>query len=254
MSPPMVGRPPTTRLDPGRRRSGACKLLGMFRKVKRLLDQALDSLEEKLEGVSDDDVDRLIGAMRDELVETKTRIPDLEAHLESLLHQADREKAEAEDCQRRAEQAETIGDAETLEVARRFEGQHRHRLEVLVMKAEATRAEILQHRDEVEQMTSQLKDAMTRRDTIGVQSRRAKAIESRTAGFDAVDEFDRMAERVSRESDVDSARQELDEELDPLASRPSRTDYRPDRAQREADAEEMLRELKRRMGMDPNQD
>ena len=226
----------------------------MFRRVKRLLDQALDSLESKLEDVSDDDVDRLISAMRDELVETKTRIPELETLLESLLHQADREKERAEECVRRAEQAEKIGDTETIDVARRFEEKHRHRLEVLVMKAEATRAEILQHRDEVEEMTAQLKDAMTRRDAIGVQSRRAKAIETRTAGFDAVDEFDRMADRVTRETDVDSARRELDDELDPLASRPLRRDYRSDKAQREADAEEMLRELKRRMGMDPNQD
>ncbi len=226
----------------------------MFRKVKRLLDQALDNLESKLDGVSDDDIDRLIRAMRDELVETKTRIPELEAHLESLLLQADREKERAEDCERRAVQAEKIGDTETLDVARRFEAQHRHRLEVLVMKAEATRAEVLQHKDEVEQMTSQLKEAMARRDSIGVQARRAKAIETRTSGFDAVDEFDRMAERVGRESDVDSARRELDEELDPLASRPYRRDYRSDKTQREAEAEEMLRELKRRMGMDPNQD
>lgn len=226
----------------------------MFSKIKRMLDQTLDRLESKFEGVSDDDVDRLIGAMRDELVETKTRIPELEALLESLLRKADEEKGLADACDRRARQAEKIGDTETIEVARRFESQHRQRLEVLVMKAEATRAEILQHRDEVQEMTEQLKEAMTRRDSLGIQARRAKAIDSRTSGFEAVDAFDRMAEKVSRETDVDEARRELDGELDPLASEPIPRDYGSERARREAQADEMLRELKRRMGMDPNED
>ena len=238
----------------GRRRPVARRLHGMFGKIKRMLDQTLDRLESKFEGVNDDDVHRLIGAMRDELVETKTRIPDLEAHLESLISQADHEKERAEACDRRAQQAEEIGDTETIDVARRFESQHRHRLEVLVMKAEATRAEILQHRDEVEEMTAQLKEAMTRRDSLGVQARRAKAIDTRTSGFDTVDAFDRMAERVSRETDVDSARQELDRDLDPLASESIPRDYQSERARREADAEEMLRELKRRMRMDSDKD
>ena len=63
-----------------------------------------------------------------------------------------------------------------------------------------------------------------------------------------------MAERVSRETDVDSARQELDRDLDPLASESIPRDYQSERARREADAEEMLRELKRRMRMDSDKD
>ena len=61
-----------------------------------MVDQALDHLESKIDDVTDDDVDRLIRAMRDELVETKTRIPELEALLTSQLTQADKEKSEAE--------------------------------------------------------------------------------------------------------------------------------------------------------------
>ncbi|MGH7541366.1 MAG: PspA/IM30 family protein [Gemmatimonadota bacterium] len=218
----------------------------MFKRVKRMLDDVLDHLEGS-GGVSDDDVDRLIAAMRDELVATKTRIPELEELLRSQLGQADRERAEAEACDRRARQAEEIGDAETVEVARRFEAQHRQRLEVLVMKAETTRAEILQHRDEVVQMTDQLKKAIARRDALGIQSRRAGAIGTRAARDDASDAFDRMAERVEGATDIDEARRELDRELDPLAE-PAPSDYAAERMRREQDAEQMLRELKRRMG------
>lgn len=222
----------------------------MFRRVKRMLDEALDRLEAKIDSVSDDDVDRLIGAMREELVETKARIPELEELLTSQLRQADREREEAEACARRAEQAEEIGDAETVEVARRFETRHRQRMEVLVKKAEATRAELLQSRDEVEQMTSQLKEALARRDSLGIQSRRARSIENRASRADAADEFDRMAERVEGASDVDEARRELDRELDPSLERSSPSDYARERERREMDAERMLRELKRRMGVD----
>lgn len=214
-----------------------------------MLDQALDHLESKMDDVSDDDVHRLIGAMRDELVETKARLPELEELLESQIRQADREKEQARVADRRAAQAEEIGDTETVEVARRFAAQHRQRLEVLVMKAETTRAEILQVRDEIGQMTEQLKEAMTRRDALGVQQRRAKAIENRASRFDSVDDFDRMAERMEGVSDVDDARRELDRELDP-SSAPPRRDYETEREIREANAEEMLRELKRRMGVD----
>jgi len=221
----------------------------MFGRIKRMLDQALDHLESKIDDVSDDDVDRLLRAMRDELVETKARLPELEALLRSQIAQADREKEQAAVADRRAAQAEGIGDTETVDVARRFAAQHRQRLEVLVMKAETTRVEILQTRDEVGQMTEQLKEAMTRRDSLGVQQRRAKAIENRASRFDSVDAFDRMAEKVEGASDVDDARRELDRELDPLSEPPPR-DYHTERELREANAEDMLRELKRRMGVD----
>ncbi len=222
----------------------------MFGRMKRMLDQAMDRLEAKFEGISDDDVDRLIGAMREELVETKLRIPELESLMTSQLRQADDEKEKAEVADRRARKAEEIGDAETVEVARRFEAQHRQRMEVLVMKAEATRAELLQHRDEVEQMTAQLKEAIARRDSLGIQARRAKAVEGRASSYDAADAFDRMAERVEGAADLDDATREVDEALDPLLDERFKRDPTLDRAQREADAERMLRELKRRMGQE----
>lgn len=221
----------------------------MFRRLKRMLDRTLDHLESKFDDVSDDDVRDLIGAMRDELVETRARIPELETLMRSQLEKADREKAEGEACDRRAAQAAEIGDAETQKVAERFAAQHRQRLEVLVMKAETTRHEILQHRDDVGRMTEQLKESIARRDTLGVQQRRTRAIEDRTSRFDSVDAFDRMADRMETESDVAAAARELDLELDPL-SEPPRRDYAAERALREANAADMLEELKRRMGIE----
>lgn len=218
----------------------------MFKKLKQMVDDVLDHLESKIDDVSDDDVEKLTRAMREELVETKARIPGLETLLESQLRQADKEKAAAEVAERRAEKAMEIGDDETVEVATRFAQQHRQRLEVLVIKAEATRADILQQKDEVVSMTEQLKDALARRDTLAVQQRRAKAIDSSAARFDSVDAFDRMADKMEGAQDVDAARREVEEHLDPLSTPPPR-DFAAERDLREAQAEDMLEELKRRM-------
>ena len=115
-----------------------------------------------------------------------------------------------------------------------------------MIKAEATRADILQQKDEVVQMTEQLKDAMTRRDSLAVQHRRAKAIDGSASRFDSVDAFDRMAEKMEGEQDVDAARREVELDLDPLSEPPQR-DFAAERAFRETQAEDMLEELKRRM-------
>ena len=90
------------------------------------------------------------------------------------------------------------------------------------------------------------KDAISRRDSLGVQHRRAKAIENTTSRFDSVDAFDRMAEKMEGATDIDEARREVDLDLDPLAHRPVR-DFAAERAARESNAEDMLEELKRRM-------
>lgn len=218
----------------------------MFKKLKRMVDDVLDHLESKIDGVSGDDVDQLMRAMREELVETKARIPELEALLRSQLERADSEKEAAKVAERRAVKAAEIDDGETVDVAKRFATQHRQRLEVLVLKAEGTRAEILQHKDEVVQMTEQLKDALSRRDSLEVQQRRAKAIEHSASRFDSVDAFDRMAERMEGASDLEDAKREVDLDLDPLADPPLR-DFATERATREARADNMLEELKRRM-------
>ena len=62
-----------------------------------------------------------------------------------------------------------------------------------------------------------------------------------------VDAFDRMAEKMEGAGDVEAAARELDLDLDPL-SEPPRRDYASEKAMREAHAEDLLEELKRRMG------
>ena len=65
-----------------------------------------------------------------------------------------------------------------------------------------------------------------------------------------LDAFDRMAEKMEGASDVDAAARGLDLELDPLSDPGPSRDYVVEKELRESRAEDMLEELKRRMGVD----
>ena len=213
------------------------------------MDEALEKI-----GITEDDVDQILDAMRDELIDTKAQIPQLETHIEALERERVREREKIEDCIRRASQAEAIDDKETLEVAVRFAEQHRSRLDVVEQKLEAAQAELVLKRREAEEMTGQLKEAIKNRGALAAQARRAKTIESTrgVSGHKVLDEFDRLADRTERGFEVDDAEKELDREMAGEKPIPdwNDADRRFDRSEREADAEAMLEELKRRMGMD----
>ena len=194
-------------------------------------------------------MDRLLASMREELVEARARIPEQEALLERYERQRVAEKRKAEECVRRASQAQEIGDTETVRVAERFARQHLERVAVLERKIEATEADLEFNRREVREMTAQLKEARARRDAIAIQARRARGTERvRGSGYEAFDAFDRVVERTERASDLDVARRELDRELG--GGHAGLADAPDPRVDPEENAEFLLRELKRRMGVE----
>lgn len=226
----------------------------MFRKLRQALDDALSKLEGRAGSAPEAEIRRLLAAMREELVETKARIPELQALIESFERRRAEERLRAEDCVRRAGQAERAGDTETVEVAERFAKRHLAHVEVLEQKLEAAGAELALKRQEVENMTVQLKEALARRDALAIQTRRAQAIDELAgAGSGAAAEFDRIVERMERPVDLEAAERELDRELG-LSPEPATGGAGgPDGLgveDREARAEELLRELKRRMGVE----
>ncbi len=186
----------------------------MFKKLRKSLDDALRTLEERFGGTSEEDVDRLLHAMREELVETKASLPEQEKMIASLHKRRAGELTRAADCVRRAEQAQEIGDQETLEVAVRFAQQHRARAELLEQKREAAVAELELKRIEIAEMTSQLKTGRVQRDALLARARRAKTSQ-RLHGVSgsATDAFDRMEDRLTRDSDLTAAREELERDL-----------------------------------------
>jgi phage shock protein A len=222
----------------------------MFRKLRQAIESALDSLEGKSGDVSKEDVERLLEGMRQELIENKSRIPVLEADLQKLRQAHAVEIRKAEDCHRRALQAQKIDDEETVEVALRFEAKHRVAIDVWLHKIEAAEAELAMQRQSVEEQTEQLKEARARKDVLGIRARRAEATgRMRGGGRSSVDEFDRLADAIERGDELDAAGRTVDEELRGGADPEGGFDQ-PAGPSREELAELQLRELKRRMEED----
>ncbi|MEN8145083.1 MAG: PspA/IM30 family protein [Gemmatimonadota bacterium] len=209
----------------------------MFNRLKQAIDRALSSLESR-SGGPERDVEELLRSMREELIDAKAHLPKLEATLLELEAARAAEEQKAQECGRRALQADEIGDRETVEVALQYEAKHRGRAEVFVQKIEAAQAEFALQQQTVRDMTRQLKEATASRGTLEARSRRARATQNlRGGGESAADEFDRLANEI--EDDVMDA--EVGAELDDvLGGRASRVDP-------EDLADVQLEELKRRM-------
>ena len=205
-----------------------------------------------------EDIERLLDGMRKELIDHKAQIPILEKTVAKLRSSHEREIEQADDCHRRALQAQAIGDEETVEVALRFEAKHRVAVDVWIQKIEAAEAELAMQRQAVAEMTEELKAARARRDVLAIQARRAGTTGRMRGGErSAADEFDRLVNEIEREEDLASAGRTVDEELDPDArvnaefasARFDEPDSSP-RLSPEELAELQLEELKRRMKKD----
>jgi phage shock protein A len=215
----------------------------MFRKIKEALDAALSALESR-SGSPAEDLDQMLAAMREELIETKARLPELEKQIQTLQAGRARTLEKAEETSRRAKQALAIDDPETVEVALRFEARYRTEVEVYEQKIEAAQAELVLQHQTVADMTAQLKAALARKDSIGIQARRAGSTERlRGSEYSSVDDFDRLADEIERQEEVGTVERDMDLELEGLGDATGRD--------RTVDPEELaefqLRELKRRM-------
>jgi len=232
----------------------------MFRKLRDAIDAALGALEGRSGSASREDIDRLLSGMRDELIDAKSRIPVLEKDLRKLQLSLEREERQADDCHRRALQAQDIGDEETVEVALRFEAKHRVAIDVWKQKIEAAEAELAMQRQNVAEMTEQLKTAVARRESLTIRSRRAGSTERMRGGrHSSADEFDRLVGAIESDDDLGEARRDVDLDLD----RDAALDLDFDAAglgdtgsgpSREELADMQLEELKRRMRSEPEKE
>jgi|SRR5688500_9889870 len=157
----------------------------------------------------------MISHMRDTLVQARVGLGDLRIALATTRARLETERRELETVRRRKGLAAGISDAETVTIAERYETQHAQRVTVLEQKLAAQEAELSMAEQEVEEMTKELKLA--------------------AAGVDGV-------ASVAPAPDVaaDPEAERLQQELDSLA-RARR------RAATEAEADEKLAALKRRM-------
>ncbi|HEX6052268.1 MAG TPA: hypothetical protein VFZ21_23545 [Gemmatimonadaceae bacterium] len=168
----------------------------------------------------------ILAQMRETLVQARMGLDDLRRGIAETRARFTREKSELETVRRRRQLAEGINDAETVKVAERYEKQHAERVAVLERKLESQEAELALVEREVNEMNAEFKLAAaggTPGDPRGV----ASGAESAAAAREVDEALD------------DSAN--IRSELDGLARSRRKADA-------EAEADEKLAALKRRMG------
>jgi len=165
---------------------------------------------------------RMSTGMRDALVHAKLALQDLRTALASTEARLDTERAELETVRRRQGYAADIGDDETVAIAEKFAAQHAERVAMLETKRMAQQQELQLAERDYEAMTQELRRVM-----------------SGMAPTDSTPE--QAAQR-----EVDAALSDNPDALLDLDATPPPS--RRTRAEREADADARLADLKRKLG------
>ncbi len=158
----------------------------------------------------------MISRMRDTLVQARVGLADLRSALATTRQRLEGERRELDTVRRRKGLAAGINDAETVAVAERYEAQHAQRAAVLEQKLAVQEAELAMAEREVEEMTAELKLA--------------------AAGVDTPSPLSPDPSQVAADPEAEHLQQELDS-----MARARR------RAATDAEADEKLAALKRRM-------
>jgi hypothetical protein len=181
-----------------------------------MFEQIRESFRSMLAGASAPAERRAVLAeMKQTLVRARLGVDDLRDGAAVSRRRLDEERRELETVRRRLGLAQQIGDAETVQVAERFERQHAEHVSVLEAKLAIQERELTLVEAEVGEMTAEFRSALAGAGTAAPQAPLADPL------------------------DDESSR--LHDELDGLARARSRS-------AREADADDRLAELKRRMG------
>lgn len=188
----------------------------MFEQIRRSLEDLLNRATRPEER------HLVLSRMKDTLVQAKIGVDDLRDALALTRRKLEGEQRELVTVRRRKDLAAGINDAETLSVAERFERQHAERVAVLEEKISIQTRELELGEREYAEMKAELRTAMT--GAVGASS---------TAGpLDPEGEADPLA-------DESGAR--VRDEIDSLARERARAD-------RNAEADRKLEELKKSMG------
>jgi hypothetical protein len=165
--------------------------------------------------------------MKETLVQARMGLDDMRAGLETSKKRLAAEENELETVRRRKKLAEGINDAATVEIATKYEQMHLERVDVVKRKVAAQEGELGLAERDVAQMTAELKAVVS-----GADPRAASAIDAAAAA---------AAAEADAAADTSAATGALRSEIDSLGRARAQ-------AEREADAERRLDELKRRMG------
>lgn len=206
-----------------------------------------EPLRDALRGLStrlDPDERRTMAqAMRDALVHAKLGLNDLRALLATTNTRLAAERAELETVRRRQGLAAQINDEETVAIAERFASQHQERVVMLETKQMVQQQELSLAERDYEEMSVELR-LIKSGVAPGVRSKEPGTAFGAAAAAESVRLDGLPADLDLEEKTAAGVDGVMDDPLaDPLVYPRRRT-----RAERDADAEQRLAALKRRMG------
>lgn len=194
----------------------------MFEGLRRKLEEALGSLEERFGPDTEAEVDRLLAAMREELIEARARLKAMEEREREL------DRARARAVSRNDREASGKLSARLAE----------------------HRSEVAAQREAVREMTARLKAAVRNRTALAAKARRAGgARDALEEGEDALRAFERSAEAIEDRERMDEARREVEGALEGVEERDAAAEEQMEELL-DADLDRKLRELKEEMGED----
>ena len=198
-----------------------------------MFDQLRDAMRGFSERSGPDERRRAAQAMKEALVHAKMGVQDLRSAVTATERRVAQEREELATVQRRLGLAAQIHDQETVTIAERFRAQHAERLAVLETKLMSQQQELKLMERELEEMTVQLRRAMS-----GLPINLNATIER-----DAMDQVESAISGDMHGGSDTSGSGTSGSGLDDELKTPRLT-----RAEKEAVAEGRLAELKRRMG------
>ncbi len=197
-----------------------------------MFDQLRDSLRALSDRLGPEERRRVVSSMRDAMVHAKLGLQDLREGIAVTESRLATERTELETVRRRLGLAAQINDSETVAVAERFAAQHAERVAVLESKRMVQQQELTLAERELDEMSSQLRMAASgiAPGGVGDDVTAARELDAFLAGDPMTDAAGSSAEDG------------------PAAASGGGATVRRTRAEREAEAEERLAALKRRMG------
>ena len=191
----------------------------MFENLRQSLNELMDRATRP------EDRRLIMVRMKSTLVQAKLGVDDLRDALAQTTRKLEAERRELETVRRRKDLATTRKDQETVTIAERFEKQHAERVALLEQKVAVQTREVELAERELDGMKAELRAAMT-----------GGGIATPTS-TESIEEA--LGEDLGSTGEAGGPR--VREEIDALARERARAD-------RDADADRRLEELKRKMG------
>lgn len=182
-----------------------------------MFEQLRQRLHDAMARASSPEGREALARMREAIIQAKVAVRELRSGVEETRRRLAAEREALETVRRRGRLAAGINDAETVRVAAEYEHRHGERVAVLERKLTAQEAEVTLAEQELADMTAQLKAAGA---GIGPAGGAARVPDGGVEGSDP----------EGPGAGDDALRRDLD------------------RSAREAQADQLLAELKRRMG------